>query len=167
MAAIGYEGQGPKHFFCPLEAFLIHSCWGGDNWIVANLHHACELLHLLSAPVARTLPRKPLNAVTPENRCCAPPTAVPRKAESFNNRFLFHRVLWDDAHRGNSDRHLAADDKDNAVVMWFGQGLLRLLEERDARASTTSTAAFFFWGEKKKNNFSNPVPCTSRVLKRA
>ena len=54
-------------------------------------------------------------------------------AEDFTDGSSFHRVLWDDAQKGNSDLELVADDKIKRVVMCSGKVYYDLLEERDAR----------------------------------
>ena len=50
----------------------------------------------------------------------------------FTTGSSFHRVLWDDAQKGNSDTKLVADDKIKRVVMCSGKVYYDLLEERDA-----------------------------------
>ncbi len=54
-------------------------------------------------------------------------------AEDFTTGSSFHRVLWDDAEKGNSDTKLAADSKIRRVVISSGKVYYDLLEERDAR----------------------------------
>ena len=54
-------------------------------------------------------------------------------AEDFTKGSSFHRVLWDDAQKGNSDTELVADDKIKRVVVCSGKVYFDLLEERDAR----------------------------------
>jgi 2-oxoglutarate dehydrogenase E1 component len=51
----------------------------------------------------------------------------------FTEGSSFHRVLWDDAQKGNSDTQLVADDKIKRVVMCSGKVYYDLLEERDRR----------------------------------
>jgi 2-oxoglutarate dehydrogenase E1 component len=53
--------------------------------------------------------------------------------EDFITGSSFHRVLWDDAQKGNSDTKLVADDKIKRVVICSGKVYYDLLEERDAR----------------------------------
>ncbi|CUH63126.1 2-oxoglutarate dehydrogenase E1 component [Thalassovita autumnalis] len=124
----GFEGQGPEHSSARLERFL-QMC-GGDNWIVANCTTPANYFHILRRQLHRTF-RKPLILMTPKSllrhRLCI------SEAEDFTTGSSFHRVLWDDAQKGNSDTKLAADDKIKRVVMCSGKVYFDLLEERDAR----------------------------------
>ena len=54
-------------------------------------------------------------------------------SEDFTTGSSFHRVLWDDAQKGNSDTTLVGDDKIKRVVMCSGKVYYDLLEERDTR----------------------------------
>jgi 2-oxoglutarate dehydrogenase E1 component len=54
-------------------------------------------------------------------------------AEDFTKGSSFHRVLWDDAQKGNSDTKLVTDDKIKRVVICSGKVYFDLLEERDSR----------------------------------
>ena len=58
------------------------------------------------------------------------------EVEDFTEGSSFHRVLWDDAEKGNSDTKLVKDDKIKRVVMCSGKVYFDLLEERDARGLT-------------------------------
>ena len=60
------------------------------------------------------------------------PMAISR-AEDFTDGSTFHRVLWDDAQKGNSTAKLKADDKIKRVVMCSGKVYYDLLAERDAQ----------------------------------
>ncbi|PSL20189.1 2-oxoglutarate dehydrogenase E1 component [Shimia abyssi] len=124
----GYEGQGPEHSSARLERFL-QMC-GGDNWIVANCSTPANYFHILRRQLHRTF-RKPLILMTPKSllrhKLCI------SEAEDFTTGSSFHRVLWDDAQKGNSDTQLQADDKIKRVVMCAGKVYYDLLEERDAR----------------------------------
>ena len=124
----GFEGQGPEHSSARLERFL-QMC-GGDNWIVANCTTPANYFHILRRQLHRTF-RKPLILMTPKSllrhKLCI------SEAEDFTTGSSFHRVLWDDAQKGNSDTKLAADDKIKRVVMCSGKVYFDLLEERDAR----------------------------------
>ncbi|MBO9466292.1 2-oxoglutarate dehydrogenase E1 component [Tropicibacter sp. R15_0] len=124
----GFEGQGPEHSSARLERFL-QMC-GQDNWIVANCSTPANYFHILRRQLHRSF-RKPLIMVTPKSllrhKLCT--SAI----EDFTDGSSFHRVLWDDAEKGQSDTKLKADDKIKRVVMCSGKVYYDLLEERDAR----------------------------------
>ncbi len=124
----GFEGQGPEHSSARLERFL-QMC-GQDNWIVANCTTPANYFHILRRQLHRDF-RKPLILMTPKSllrhRLAVSTT------EDFTTGSSFHRVLWDDAQKGNSDTQLVADDKIRRVVMCSGKVYFDLLEERDAR----------------------------------
>ncbi|MDA5558349.1 2-oxoglutarate dehydrogenase E1 component [Shimia sp. MMG029] len=124
----GFEGQGPEHSSARLERFL-QMC-GGDNWIVANCSTPANYFHILRRQLHRTF-RKPLILMTPKSllrhKLCI------SEAEEFTNGSSFHRVLWDDAEKGNSDTQLKKDKDIKRVVMCSGKVYYDLLEERDAR----------------------------------
>ncbi|PYG30587.1 2-oxoglutarate dehydrogenase E1 component [Pelagimonas varians] len=124
----GFEGQGPEHSSARLERFL-QMC-GQDNWIVANCSTPANYFHILRRQLHRSF-RKPLIMVTPKSllrhKLCT--SAI----EDFTEGSSFHRVLWDDAEKGQSDTVLKADDKIKRVVMCSGKVYYDLLEERDAR----------------------------------
>ncbi|WP_171171168.1 2-oxoglutarate dehydrogenase E1 component [Ruegeria sp. HKCCA0370] len=124
----GFEGQGPEHSSARLERFL-QMC-GQDNWIVANCTTPANYFHVLRRQLHRTF-RKPLILVTPKS-LLRHKLAV-STAEDFTTGSSFHRVLWDDAQKGNSDTKLVADNKIKRVVMCSGKVYFDLLEERDAR----------------------------------
>ncbi|PRY21798.1 2-oxoglutarate dehydrogenase E1 component [Aliiruegeria haliotis] len=124
----GFEGQGPEHSSARLERFL-QSC-GQDNWIVANVSTPSNYFHILRRQLHRSF-RKPLVLMTPKSllrhKLCI------SDREDFTEGSSFHRVLWDDAEKGNSDTNLVSDDKIKRVVMCSGKVYYDLLEERDAR----------------------------------
>ena len=124
----GYEGQGPEHSSARLERFL-QMC-GQDNWIVANCTTPANYFHILRRQLHRSF-RKPLILMTPKS-LLRHKLAVSTK-EEFTTGSSFHRVLWDDAEKGNSDTQLVADKKIKRVVMCSGKVYYDLLEERDAR----------------------------------
>lgn len=124
----GFEGQGPEHSSARLERFL-QMC-GGDNWIVANCTTPANYFHILRRQLHRSF-RKPLVMMTPKS-LLRHKMAV-SETEDFTTGSSFHRVLWDDAQKGNSDTNLVADDKIKRVVMCSGKVYYDLLEERDAR----------------------------------
>ncbi|SFU01366.1 2-oxoglutarate dehydrogenase E1 component [Sedimentitalea nanhaiensis] len=124
----GYEGQGPEHSSARLERFL-QMC-GQDNWIVANCTTPANYFHILRRQIHRSF-RKPLILVTPKS-LLRHKLAISDAAD-FTTGSSFHRVLWDDAQKGNSETRLVADDKIKRVVMCSGKVYYDLLEERDAR----------------------------------
>jgi 2-oxoglutarate dehydrogenase E1 component len=124
----GYEGQGPEHSSARLERFLQLSA--EDNWIVANCSTPANYFHILRRQLHRTY-RKPLILMTPKS-LLRHPMAVSR-AEDFTDGSTFHRVLWDDAQKGNSTAKLKADDKIKRVVLSSGKVYYDLLAERDAQ----------------------------------
>jgi 2-oxoglutarate dehydrogenase E1 component len=127
----GFEGQGPEHSSARLERFL-QMC-GGDNWIVANCTTPANYFHILRRQLHRTF-RKPLVLMTPKS-LLRHKMAVSR-AEEFQTGSSFHRVLWDDAQRGNSTLELKPDAEIKRVVMCSGKVYFDLLEERDTRGLT-------------------------------
>ncbi len=124
----GFEGQGPEHSSARLERFLQQSA--EDNWIVANCTTPANYFHILRRQIHRTF-RKPLVLMTPKS-LLRHKLAI-SDAEAFTTGSSFHRVLWDDAEKGNSETTLAADDKIKRVVISSGKVYYDLLEERDTR----------------------------------
>ncbi len=124
----GFEGQGPEHSSARLERFL-QMC-GGDNWIVANCTTPANYFHILRRQLHRTF-RKPLILMTPKS-LLRHKLAI-SEAEDFTDGSSFHRVLWDDAEKANSDTELKKDKDIKRVVMCSGKVYYDLLEERDAR----------------------------------
>ncbi len=124
----GFEGQGPEHSSARLERFL-QMC-AEDNWIVANCTTPANYFHILRRQIHRSF-RKPLVLMTPKS-LLRHKLAI-SEAEEFTTGSSFHRVLWDDAEKGNSDTKLKPDDKIKRVVISSGKVYYDLLEERDAR----------------------------------
>jgi len=124
----GYEGQGPEHSSARLERFLQLSA--EDNWIVANCSTPSNYFHILRRQLHRTY-RKPLIMMTPKSLLRHPMCIS--TAEDFTDGSTFHRVLWDDAQKGNSTQKLKADDKIRRVVLCSGKVYYDLLAERDAQ----------------------------------
>jgi len=124
----GFEGQGPEHSSARLERFLQMSA--EDNWIVANCTTPANYFHILRRQLHRSY-RKPLVLMTPKS-LLRHKLAISEAAD-FTTGSSFHRVLWDDAQKGNSDTTLAADDKIKRVVICSGKVYFDLLEERDRR----------------------------------
>ncbi|HMQ41078.1 MAG TPA: 2-oxoglutarate dehydrogenase E1 component [Paracoccus sp. (in: a-proteobacteria)] len=127
----GYEGQGPEHSSARPERFL-QMC-AEDNWIVANVTTPANYFHLLRRQLHRSF-RKPLVIMTPKS-LLRHPMAI-STAEEFQTGSIFHRVLHDDAQRGNSDTKLVKDDKIKRVVLCSGKVYFDLLKERDERGIT-------------------------------
>jgi 2-oxoglutarate dehydrogenase E1 component len=115
------RGPGPEHSSARLERFL-QMC-GQDNWIVANCTTPANYFHILRRQIHRSF-RKPLVLMTPKSLLrhkLAVSTAEMTTGSSF------HRVLWDDAERGNSQLQLKADSEIRRVVLC------------SARSTTTSS----------------------------
>ncbi len=124
----GYEGQGPEHSSARLERFL-QMC-AEDNWQVANCSTPANYFHILRRQMHRSF-RKPLVIMTPKSllrhkRCVS-------TLEDFGPGSQFHRVLQDDAERGNAEISLKADENIRRVVLCTGKVYYDLLEARDAR----------------------------------
>ncbi|MBK4214853.1 2-oxoglutarate dehydrogenase E1 component [Paracoccus caeni] len=122
----GWEGQGPEHSSARLERFL-QMC-AEDNWIVANCTTPANYFHILRRQIHRPF-RKPLALMTPKS-LLRHPLAV-SKAEEFQTGSTFHRVLWDDAERGNSATKLVPDSRMRRVVICSGKVYFDLLKARD------------------------------------
>ena len=123
----GYEGQGPEHSSAKLERFLQMSA--EDNWIVANCTTPANYFHILRRQLHRSF-RKPLIMMTPKS-LLRHKMAV-STIEDLETGSSFHRVLWDDAQKGNSDLVLKSDDQIRRVVICSGKVYYDLLEQRDA-----------------------------------
>jgi 2-oxoglutarate dehydrogenase E1 component len=126
----GFEGQGPEHSSARLERFLQLSA--EDNWIVANCTTPANYFHVLRRQLHRTY-RKPLILMTPKS-LLRHPMAI-SAAQDFTSPSTFHRVLWDDAEKGNSTLKLKTDDKIKRVVICSGKVYYDLLAERDAQGA--------------------------------
>ncbi len=124
----GFEGQGPEHSSARLERFL-QMC-AEDNWIVANCTTPANYFHILRRQLHRSY-RKPLVMMTPKSLLRH--KLATSEMQDFLTGSSFHRVLWDDAEKGQSDTKLKTDDKIKRVVMCSGKVYYDLLEERDAR----------------------------------
>ncbi len=124
----GFEGQGPEHSSARLERFLQLSA--EDNWIVANCTTPANYFHILRRQIHRDI-RKPLILMTPKS-LLRHPMAISAAAD-FETGSIFHRVLWDDAQKGNSTAVLKPDDQIRRVVLCSGKVYYDLLAERDRR----------------------------------
>ena len=124
----GYEGQGPEHSSARLERFL-QAC-AEDNWIIANCTTPSNYFHILRRQLYRSF-RKPLVIMSPKS-LLRNKRAVSSK-EDFVNGSTFHRVLWDDAEKGNSITKLHKDSKIKRVIICSGKIYFDLLNEREQR----------------------------------
>ncbi len=124
----GYEGQGPEHSSARPERFLQMSA--NDNWIVANCSTPANYFHILRRQLKRNF-RKPLILMTPKS-LLRHPMCVSETAD-FTTGSSFHRVLWDDAQKGNSTLELKPDSEIKRVVICSGKVYFDLLAERDKR----------------------------------
>ena len=124
----GYEGQGPEHSSARLERFL-QAC-AEDNWIIANCTTPSNYFHILRRQLYRSF-RKPLVIMSPKS-LLRNKRAVSSK-EDFVNGSTFHRVLWDDAEKGNSITKLQKDSKIKRVIICSGKIYFDLLNEREQR----------------------------------
>ena len=123
----GYEGQGPEHSSARLERFLQLSA--EDNWIVANCTTPANYFHILRRQLHRSF-RKPLILMTPKS-LLRHKMAI-SNIEDLETGSSFHRVLWDDAQKGNSAMNLKPDEDIRRVVICSGKVYYDLLERRDA-----------------------------------
>ncbi len=125
----GYEGQGPEHSSARLERFL-QSC-AEDNMQVANCTTPANYFHILRRQLLREF-RKPLIVMTPKS-LLRHKKAVSRLTD-MSEGSSFHRVLLDDAERGeNTAVTLVPDDKIRRVILCSGKVYYDLLEAREAR----------------------------------
>ena len=124
----GYEGQGPEHSSARLERFL-QAC-AEDNWIIANCTTPSNYFHILRRQLYRSF-RKPLVIMSPKS-LLRNKRAVSSKKD-FVNGSTFHRVLWDDAEKGNSITKLQKDSKIKRVIICSGKIYFDLLNEREQR----------------------------------
>ena len=124
----GYEGQGPEHSSARLERFL-QAC-AEDNWIIANCTTPSNYFHILRRQLYRSF-RKPLVIMSPKS-LLRNKRAISNKND-FINGSSFHRILLDDAEKGNSSTKLVKDTQIKRVVICSGKIYYDLLEEREKR----------------------------------
>ncbi|MDP1615824.1 2-oxoglutarate dehydrogenase E1 component [Phenylobacterium sp.] len=125
----GYEGQGPEHSSARLERFL-QSC-AEDNMQVANCTTPANYFHILRRQLLREF-RKPLILMTPKS-LLRHKKATSRLTD-MSEGSSFHRVLLDDAERGeNTTVALVPDDKIRRVILCSGKVYYDLLEAREAK----------------------------------
>ncbi len=129
----GYEGQGPEHSSARLERFLQLSA--EDNWQVANCTTPANYFHILRRQLHRGF-RKPLIIMTPKSLLRN--KRVVSNIEDFGPETTFHRVLWDLAQNGLSEKvKLVPDDQIKRVVLCSGKVYYDLFEERETRGTDT------------------------------
>jgi 2-oxoglutarate dehydrogenase E1 component len=127
----GYEGQGPEHSSARLERYLQLSA--EDNWQVANCTTPANYFHIIRRQLHRGF-RKPLILMTPKSLLRH--KRVVSSLEDFGPGNTFHRVLWDHAQLGGSERVKLAPDADiQRVVLCSGKVYYDLFEERETRGN--------------------------------
>ena len=127
----GYEGQGPEHSSARLERFLQLSA--EDNWQVANCTTPANYFHILRRQLHRSF-RKPLVLMTPKSLLRH--KRVVSDLSEFGPETTFHRVLWDHAQNGLSEKvHLVPDEQIKRVVLCSGKVYYDLFEERENRGT--------------------------------
>ncbi len=127
----GYEGQGPEHSSARLERYLQLSA--EDNWQIANCTTPANYFHILRRQLHRSF-RKPLILMSPKSLLRHKRVVSP--IESFGPETTFHRVLWDHAQLGGSDKVKLAPDEDiQRVVLCSGKVYYDLFEERETRGN--------------------------------
>jgi 2-oxoglutarate dehydrogenase E1 component len=127
----GYEGQGPEHSSARLERYLQLSA--EDNWQVANCTTPANYFHILRRQLHRGF-RKPLILMTPKSLLRN--KRVVSSLEDMGPGTSFHRVLWDHAQNGHSEKvKLVPDDKVARVVLCSGKVYYDLFEERENRGT--------------------------------
>jgi 2-oxoglutarate dehydrogenase E1 component len=125
----GYEGQGPEHSSARLERFL--QLCAEDNLQVVNCSTPANYFHVLRRQMRREF-RKPLIVMTPKSllRHKKATSKLVDMAEGSS----FHRVLHDDAERGeNTTTKLVAPEKVRRVVLCSGKVYYDLLEAREEK----------------------------------
>ena len=127
----GYEGQGPEHSSARLERYLQLSA--EDNWQVANCTTPANYFHILRRQLHRSF-RKPLILMSPKSLLRH--KRVVSTTEDFGPETTFHRVLWDHAELGGSEKVKLAPNEDiQRVVLCSGKVYYDLFEERETRGN--------------------------------
>jgi len=125
----GYEGQGPEHSSARLERFL--QLCAEDNLQVVNCTTPANYFHALRRQMRREF-RKPLVVMTPKS-LLRHKKAVSKLSDMAEGS-SFHRVLHDDAERGqNTATVLVAPEKIRRVVLCSGKVYYDLLEAREEK----------------------------------
>jgi 2-oxoglutarate dehydrogenase E1 component len=123
----GYEGQGPEHSSARLERYL--QLCAEDNLQVVNCSTPANYFHALRRQMVREF-RKPLVMMTPKS-LLRHKHAVSKLSEMAEGS-SFHRVLHDDADRGQHTQiRLKADEAIRRVVLCSGKVYYDLLDERE------------------------------------
>ena len=125
----GYEGQGPEHSSARLERFL--QLCAEDNLQVVNCSTPANYFHALRRQMRREF-RKPLVVMTPKSllRHKKATSKLSEMAEGSS----FHRVLHDDAERGQHTAiKLAVPDQIRRIVLCSGKVYYDLLEAREEK----------------------------------
>jgi 2-oxoglutarate dehydrogenase E1 component len=127
----GYEGQGPEHSSARLERYL--QLCAEDNMQVANCTTPANYFHVLRRQLKRDI-RKPLILMTPKS-LLRHKRAV-SKLDDFVIGSSFHRLLRDDAERGNGTAiKLVEDARMRVVVLCTGKVYYDIFEEREKRGA--------------------------------
>jgi 2-oxoglutarate dehydrogenase E1 component len=127
----GYEGQGPEHSSARLERYLQLSA--EDNWQVANCTTPANYFHILRRQLHRSF-RKPLILMTPKSLLRN--KRVVSTLDDLGPDTTFHRVLWDHAQNGRSEKvKLVPDEHIKRVVLCSGKVYYDLFEERENRGT--------------------------------
>jgi len=125
----GYEGQGPEHSSARLERYL--QLCAEDNLQVANCSTPANYFHVLRRQMVREF-RKPLIVMTPKSLLRHKKALS--KLSDMAEGSSFHRVLHDDAERGqNTAIRLQGDEKIRRVALCSGKVYFDLLDEREKR----------------------------------
>jgi 2-oxoglutarate dehydrogenase E1 component len=125
----GYEGQGPEHSSARLERYL--QLCAEDNLQVVNCTTPANYFHVLRRQVLREF-RKPLVIMTPKS-LLRHKKAVSKLSDMADDS-SFHRVLRDDAERGDhTQTRLRPDASIRRVVLCSGKVYYDLLDEREKR----------------------------------
>ncbi len=148
----GYEGQGPEHSSARLERFL--QLCAEDNLQVVNCTTPANYFHVLRRQMMREF-RKPLIAMTPKS-LLRHKKAVSRLADMAEGS-SFHRVLTDDAEKGEHTAIKLSPDKDiRRVLLCSGKVYYDLLDAREkaeaADVYLLRLEQFYPWPMKSLSN---------------
>ncbi|MDP3750193.1 MAG: 2-oxoglutarate dehydrogenase E1 component [Phenylobacterium sp.] len=125
----GYEGQGPEHSSARLERFL--QLCAEDNLQIVNCSTPANYFHVLRRQMRREF-RKPLVVMTPKSLLRH--KKATSKLSDMAEGSSFHRVLHDDAERGqNTKTVLVEPEKIRRVVLCSGKVYYDLLDAREEK----------------------------------